>query len=203
MVRFLVSLLLGAAVTFALFAFMAYLIGGGAKSNEAPPPTPVIDIVTSPPESDVQERRRTPPPPPPPPEQPPETPQSEPDTSDSSLNMNMGFDVDVGGADTGLSGPGGGLSSDGDATPIVRIEPRYPPQAARNGTEGWVQLRFTIDEQGGVTDVEVIDSEPRRVFDREARRALLRWKYKPKIIDGKPVRQPGMTVQLDFTMDGN
>lgn len=29
MVRFLVSLLLGAAVTFALFAFMAYLIGGG------------------------------------------------------------------------------------------------------------------------------------------------------------------------------
>ena len=49
MVRFLVSLILGAAVTFALFAFMAYLIGGGAKSNEAPPPTPVIDIVTSPP----------------------------------------------------------------------------------------------------------------------------------------------------------
>ena len=203
MVRFLVSLLLGAAVTFALFAFMAYLIGGGAQRNEAPPPTPVIDIVTSPPESDVQERRRTPPPPPPPPEQPPETPQSEPDTTDSGMNMNMGFDVDVGGADTGLSGPGGGLSSDGDATPIVRIEPRYPPSAARNGTEGWVQLRFTIDQQGGVTDVEVIDSEPRRVFDREARRALLRWKYKPKVVDGKPIRQEGMTVQLDFTMDGN
>ena len=33
MVRFLVSLLLGAAVTFALFAFMAYLIGGG-RSEE-------------------------------------------------------------------------------------------------------------------------------------------------------------------------
>ncbi|MGM0480445.1 MAG: energy transducer TonB [Pseudomonadota bacterium] len=203
MVRFLVSLLLGAAVTFALFAFMAYLIGGGAQRNEAPPPTPVIDIVTSPPQSDVQERQRTPPPPPPPPEAPPETPQSEPDTSGSDgMNMNMGFDVDVGGADTGLSGPGNLLNQDGDATPIVRIEPRYPPSAARNGTEGWVQLRFTIATDGSVTDVEVIDSEPRRVFDREARRALLRWKYKPKVVDGTAVEQPGMTVQLDFTMDG-
>ena len=203
MVRFLVSLLLGAAVTFALFAFMAYLIGGGAKSNEAPPPTPVIEIVTSPPESDVQQRQRTPPPPPPPPEAPPETPQAEPDTSDSGgMNMNMGFDVDVGGADTGLSGPGNLLNQDGDATPIVRIEPRYPPSAARNGTEGWVPLRFTIAPDGSVTDVEVIDSEPRRVFDREARRALLRWKYKPKVVDGKAIAQPGMTVQLDFTMDG-
>lgn len=203
MVRFLVSLLLGAAVTFALFAFMAYLIGGGAQRNEAPPPTPVIEIVTSPPDSDVQERRRTPPPPPPPPEQPPQQPQSQPDASDASLNLNMGFDVNVGGADTGLSGPGGMLNSDGDATPIVRIEPRYPPSAARNGTEGWVQLRFTITPQGGVTDVEIIDSEPRRVFDREARRALLRWKYKPKVVDGKPVSQPGMTVQLDFSMSGD
>ncbi|EKE82849.1 energy transducer TonB [Idiomarina xiamenensis] len=203
MVRLLVSLLLGAAVTFALFVFMAYLIGGGDKSAEAPPPSPVIDIVTSPPESDVQERRRTPPPPPPPPAQPPQTPDSQPDTSDSSnLNMNMGFDVDVGGADTGLSGPGA-LGGDGDATPIVRIEPRYPPEAARDGTEGWVRLRFTIDETGGVTDVEIIDSEPRRVFDREARRALLRWKYKPKVVDGKAVRQTGQTVQLDFNLQGS
>jgi len=31
----------------------------------------------------------------------------------------------------------------------------------------------------------------------------LRWKYKPKVVDGKPIRQEGMTVQLDFTMDGN
>lgn len=62
-------------------------------------------------------------------------------------------------------------------------------------------LRFTIDETGGVTDVEVINSEPRRVFDQEARRALLRWKYKPKVVDGKPVRQPGQTVQLDFKLD--
>jgi len=202
MVRFLVSILLGVAVTFALFAFMAFLISGGEGRNEPPPPSPVIEIVTEPPESDLDTRQRTPPPPPPPPQQPPETPQNEPDTSDSDgLNMDMGFDVDVGGSE-GLTGPGDGMMRDGDAQPIVRINPRYPPAAARDGIEGWVRLRFTIDETGGVTDVEVIDSEPARIFDREARRALMRWKYKPKTVDGKTVRQPGITVQLDFSLDG-
>ncbi|WP_417665482.1 energy transducer TonB [Pseudidiomarina sp.] len=201
MVRFIVSILLGAAATFLLFAFMAFLISGGEGRNEGPPPTAPIELVTTPPDSDVDQRRRTPPPPPPPPQQPPETPPNEPDTSDSDgMNLDLGFEVDVGGTDTGLNA--GGLAvRDGEATPIVRINPRYPPAAARDGIQGWVQLRFTIDEAGGVTDVEVIDSEPRRVFDQEARRALLRWKYKPKVVDGKPVRQTGQTVQLDFTLD--
>jgi len=95
----------------------------------------------------------------------------------------------------------GAMMRDGEAVPVVRINPRYPPAAARDGVEGWVMLRFTIDKTGGVTDVEVIDSNPRRVFDQEARRALLRWKYNPKMVDGKPVEQPGQTVQLDFSLD--
>ncbi|AVV82850.1 cell envelope biogenesis protein TonB [Shewanella putrefaciens] len=62
-------------------------------------------------------------------------------------------------------------------------------------------MRFTINELGGVDDVEVIQAEPKRLFDKEAIRALKKWKYKPKIVDGKPLKQPGMTVQLDFTLD--
>ncbi|PTB85363.1 energy transducer TonB [Pseudidiomarina aestuarii] len=200
MVRFIVSILLGAAATFLLFAFMAFLISGGDGRNAPPPPSAVIEIVTNPPESDVDQRRRTPPPPPPPPAQPPETPPNEPDNADNEgMNLDLGFEVDVGGTETGFDA--GGMMTDGEATPIVRINPRYPPAAARDGINGWVLLRFTIDETGGVTDVEVIDSEPRRVFDQEARRALLRWKYKPKIVDGKAVRQPGQTVQLDFNLE--
>ncbi|RUO49598.1 energy transducer TonB [Pseudidiomarina donghaiensis] len=201
MVRFLVSILLGAAATFLLFAFMAFLISGGEGRNEGPPPTAPIELVTTPPDSDVDQRSRKPPPPPPPPQQPPETPPNEPDTSDSDgMNLDLGFDVDVGGADTGLDGSGLAVR-DGEATPIVRINPRYPPAAARDGIEGWVMLRFTIDETGGVTDVEVIDANPRRMFDQEARRALLRWKYKPKVVDGKAQRQPGQTVRLEFSLD--
>ena len=93
------------------------------------------------------------------------------------------------------------MARDGDATPIVRIEPKYPVQAARDGKEGWVKLSFTINEVGGVEDIEVMDAEPKRIFDREARRALDKWKYKPKIEDGKPIKQFGLIVQLDFKLD--
>lgn len=199
MVRFIVSILLGAAATFLLFAFMAFLISGGDGRNAPPPPSAAIEIVSQPPESDVDQRRRTPPPPPPPPAQPPETPPVEPDTSNDSVEIGMQFDVDTGGVSTDMGG--GPMMADGEATPIVRINPRFPPEAARDGISGWVLLSFTIDETGGVTDVDVIDSEPRRVFDQEARRALLRWKYKPKMVDGKPVAQPGQTVQLDFNLE--
>lgn len=203
MVRVIVSILLGAAITFALFVFMAFLISGGDGRAEAPEPPTRIDIVSEPPEQDVEQRRRTPPPQPEPPQQPPQQPDSEPDASDDSLSFNMDMGgVDLGSTNTGLDGPGAGLGRDGDAQPIVRIEPRYPPAAARDGLEGWVRLSFTIDETGGVTDVQVIESQPRRVFDQEARRALMRWRYAPRIVDGVAQRQEGLTVQLDFTMEG-
>ncbi|WP_113906495.1 TonB family protein [Aliidiomarina celeris] len=203
MVRVLVSILLGAAVTFALFVLMAFLISGGETRNEPPEAPATIDIVQTQADQDVDTRRRTPPPPPPPPEAPPETPPQEPDASDDSVGYNFDFGVDVGDAGVGLSGPETGLGRDGDAQPLVRVEPRYPPAAARDGIQGWVRLRFTINEVGGVEDIEIIDAEPRRVFDREARQALMRWRYAPKVVDGVAQRQEGMTVQLDFNIDGS
>lgn len=204
MVRFLVSILLGGAISFGLFVFMAYLIADGATRNDEQKEQIQVEIFTTPPKSSVQERKRVPPPPPPPPKTPPKPAQPEPEQQNSdpsALQFNIPS-VNVGGTDVGLSGPGSALGRDGDATPIVRIEPKYPVQAARDGKEGWVRLSFTIDELGGVTDIKVIEAQPKRIFDREARRALRKWKYKPKIVDGKAIRQPGMSVQLDFTLDG-
>ncbi|MBE0386682.1 periplasmic protein TonB [Pseudoalteromonas luteoviolacea DSM 6061] len=108
--------------------------------------------------------------------------------------------INIGGTAGGLSGPGD-FGRDGEATPIVRIEPKYPPQAARDGKEGWVQLEFTINELGGVEDIKVIAAEPKRIFNREAQRALRKWKYRPKIVDGKPQKQFGIQVQLDFKLN--
>ena len=43
MLRALVSLIVGGAVTFALFVFMAFLVGGGAKRADTSEETPVIE----------------------------------------------------------------------------------------------------------------------------------------------------------------
>jgi protein TonB len=202
MVRFLVSILLGAAVTFALFSFMAFLVSSSDRSKEEKLENIVVEVNTTPPKSAAETRRRVPPPPPPPPKTPPkpQAPEPEANNANSGLSFNMPG-VQLAGASTGISAPGAGFGRDGEATPIVRIEPKYPIQAARDGKEGWVKLSFTINEIGGVEDVKVIEAQPKRIFDKEAKRALRKWKYKPKVVDGKPQRQPGLTVQLDFKMD--
>ena len=203
MVRFLVSILLGAAVTFGLFAFMAFLVSSGDRNKEEAQENIIVDVNTTPPKSAAETRRRVPPPPPPPPKAPPKQQAPEPEASNDSSGLQFSMPgVQLSGASTGLSAPGAGFGRDGDATPIVRIEPKYPIQAARDGKEGWVKLSFTINEIGGVEDVKVIEATPKRVFDKEAKRALRKWKYKPKVVDGKAMKQPGLTVQLDFKMDG-
>ncbi|WP_299493540.1 energy transducer TonB [uncultured Shewanella sp.] len=202
MLRVIVSLIIGGAVTFALFVFMAFLVGGGPTRAPIKEESPVIVLTMDRADSTAQNKPRVRPKPPTPPEQPPKPDITPPDSS-SEIDTNMSFSmggVNAGATDTGFK-MGSMMTRDGDATPIVRIEPQYPIAAARDGKEGWVQLSFTINEIGGVEDVKVIKAEPKRVFNKEARKALRKWKYKPKIVDGKAIKQPGLTVQLDFKLD--
>jgi protein TonB len=83
---------------------------------------------------------------------------------------------------------------------IVRIDPRYPAQAANNGVEGFVQLSFGVSASGEVVDIDVIESEPKRVFDNAAKQALRKWRYQPKMVSGTPVSMGGLQVRLDFTL---
>ena len=99
----------------------------------------------------------------------------------------------------------GGLNTsfgigNGDARPIVRVEPKYPLEAARNGIEGWVKLAFSINNFGQVINAQVLEADPKRTFDRAALRALRKWKYKAQVIDGKPVTKDGLFVVLDFKL---
>jgi protein TonB len=89
---------------------------------------------------------------------------------------------------------------DGVARPIVRVEPKYPAIAARDGLEGWVKLSFSITTSGTVNNIQVLDAEPKRVFNQAAKRALAKWKYKPNIQAGKAQAQDGMMVMLDFKL---
>jgi protein TonB len=96
-------------------------------------------------------------------------------------------------------GLGGGMQDRG-ALPLVRVEPQYPPQAAKRGLEGWVQLRFTITTAGTVSEVSVVKSS-NPVFERAAIEAVRKWKYEPQMQSGTAVATAGVDVVLRFNME--
>ncbi|MCB0357265.1 MAG: energy transducer TonB, partial [Bdellovibrionales bacterium] len=100
-----------------------------------------------------------------------------------------------------LGSAGGGMD-DSEVLPLVRIEPQYPRKAAMQGLEGWVLLEFDINSIGTVENVKVLESIPRQVFNSSAMRALQKWKYKPKLVNGKAEKQVGLKVKLQFKLEG-
>jgi protein TonB len=71
--------------------------------------------------------------------------------------------------------------------PLARLRPLYPARARLRRIEGSVTLEFLVDPQGRTSDVTVMDSEPGDTFVGSAVRAVLRWRFKPGMRDGKPV----------------
>ena len=96
-----------------------------------------------------------------------------------------------------LSGYGVG---DSDVIPLVEVQPRYPAQAKSRKIEGYVVVRLAISKEGSVEDVEVIDAKPNGIFEREVMRAAYRYRFKPKLADGKPVAQQA-TKTFEFSLE--
>jgi bla regulator protein BlaR1 len=87
------------------------------------------------------------------------------------------------------------------ATLVIRVEPKYPVEAARDNQEESVILQFNITKDGSTDSIQVIESLPQQIFDKVSVTALKQWTYKPKIQGGQAQRQTDITVQLDFRMD--
>lgn len=96
------------------------------------------------------------------------------------------------------SSTGGG--DDRNAVPILRIEPNYPPRALQQGIEGYVDLSFTITSVGTTSNVEVTRSVPPYVFDREAVRAVRRWRYNPTLAQSSGIARTSESVRLEFEL---
>ena len=63
---------------------------------------------------------------------------------------------------------------------ISREPPDFPKEAIADGLRsGQVNARIHVDARGSVTAVDILASQPPKVFDRAARRALLRWQFEP------------------------
>ena len=208
MQRWFFSFAFAVLVTGTSFYGMAKMIAASGQkmsSEESASAMNFIRVKRSP-DLDVKQRKK--PEPPKTPKTPPKMPkiniaQSAQDIPNTpSLDMPK-FDIPLSfGSGPAVAGQMAASSGDTDVIPLVRIEPQYPRKAAMAGTEGWVQLTFDISESGTVENVEVINAEPKRVFDRAAIQSLLKWKYKPKVVEGKSLRQEDNRVQIDFKLRG-
>jgi len=204
-VKALPALGLGTVITLSLFYLMSQLISGGNALQKQGELDQMIEFVRVKRNSVLNERKRQKPKKPPEAKKPPPL-QKMAIAADAPTMPQLKMDrpklstaLKGNGPYLGQAGAGGGKS--GSSTPIVRIEPQYPQKAAMQGLEGFVQLSFDITKTGTVSNVKVLKSQPRRIFDMAAKRALLKWKYKPALEDGKAIAKAGEMVQLDFKLE--
>lgn len=90
---------------------------------------------------------------------------------------------------------------DGNALAMVKVQPVYPRRALQRGITGYVVLEFTINELGMVEEPRVIVSEPPGVFDRAALKALERWKFQPKVVNGVAKKTHGVQQKMSFNLE--
>lgn len=86
---------------------------------------------------------------------------------------------------------------------ISKINPRYPRTAFSRGIEGWVDINIQINDEGDVTDVEIVDSEPGRLFVRAVRSAVEDWKYSPALntVTQTPVESVVQELRISFKIE--
>ncbi len=192
--RYAISIGLGASVTFGLLFVMQLLIATGRGALTEATSFRVTDFVRVE-RNEVIESKRDQPEKPPEPEQPPEMPTpNQADSFDNSMAVSMSApsmeaNLNVGGVGFGIS--------DGEYLPIVKVAPVYPNRALTRGLEGWVIVEFTVTPQGTTRDAVVVESTS-SLFERAAVEAALKFKYKPRVIDGQAVEVPGVRNKITF-----
>lgn len=195
---------LAGAVTFGLLWTMQMLVVGQRPDIKDAKATRVIDFVRlrreAEPEAKKRElpKRAAPQPPPPPPDMQLSNVPQENAMEIAAAMPEFEADLDL------AQGPGGGAAAaanDTDVVPLVRVNPQYPARAMQRGIEGWVHLEFTITEAGTTRDIAVVDAEPVNVFEDAAVAAVRKYKYKPKVEQGRAVERPGVAVMLSFKLN--
>ena len=200
--RYLLGLVLAVVTTVGLLWGMQALIAGGSEVMSEPPRGNVLDFIRLKKEQQTVKKERKPQKPakpktPPPPMVQPQMAQANP----NAQAVSSSFSADIA-LDAGLSGGLSLESGDGDYLPIVKVAPIYPRRAQSRGIEGFVIVEFTVTKTGAVRDAVVVSAEPESIFDRAALDAVLKFKYKPRVVDGVAMEVAGVQNKISFAIDG-
>ncbi|MGI9224388.1 MAG: energy transducer TonB [Woeseiaceae bacterium] len=197
--RYAFSIVIGVVVTMSLLFLMQVLIASGKQALTKPRDRAKLEFVRVKRNEALNTEDFTPEKPPKPPETPPETPPQDMDNIDPSA-PSISVAPPTVSTDTSIGGPGGMNIAEGDYLPIVRVAPVYPARALSRGLEGYVDMSFTVTTTGTVRDPVVLFSTS-SLFERAAIRAVLKFKYKPRVVDGVPVDVPNVKTRITFKIE--
>lgn len=197
--RLLMVMVPAALVTFSLQMVMVTLIKFADRELDKTPTIKLPDIAMPEHEMKLQRTVEKPEKPQMDDTPPPEVPQQafdqiDGDTSIGGLGdpgqMMAGLDLSMG---AGLS------ASDGEYLPIVKVAPQYPRRAMQRRLEGDVILEYTVTKNGTVRDPRVVQStDP--IFNKSAVQSALRYKYKPRVVDGAAIEVPNVRTRIRFRL---
>lgn len=199
LVRYAIAIVSGVAVTIGLLWLMQFLIASGVNALSEPPKKYYLDFVRVK-QQELLNTDDPKPEKPPKPEQPPPDipPPSQDDVNPDAQTLSVRAPSMSGSTD--IAGPGSLSYSDGEYLPIVRVAPIYPNRALSRGLEGYVDLMFTVTTAGTVRDPLVTYSTS-SLFEGAAKKAVLKFKYKPRVVDGQPVDVPGVETRIRFELE--
>lgn len=198
-VRLVTGLVLGLVVTAGLFWMMQYLIDSADRELNEGASGHLLDFVRLKRDENIERRQLKPKKPPPPDTPPPQPPTPKLDNLNpnaekiaisavpvnTDIEMSGGFSLGVG---------------EGDYLPIVKVAPIYPQRALSRGVQGFCVVQYTVTRQGTTRDPMVVESMcTSSLFHRASVQAALKFKYKPRVLDGQAVEVPG--VQNKFTYE--
>ncbi|WP_416878631.1 energy transducer TonB [Litorimonas sp.] len=86
--------------------------------------------------------------------------------------------------------------SDRDAQPLVRIPPIMPTRAEKSGH---CKVRFDVSPEGQPFNVNATYCTS-SVFERASIKSVEKWKYNPKVVDGRNVARSGVESQITFRL---
>jgi|TARA_B110000438_G_scaffold111110_1_gene108980 protein TonB len=197
--RYAISIVAGSAITISLLFVMHLLIASGKSALTEPRARHLLEFVRVKRNENINTEDITPEKPPKPPEIPQEMPPQDMDSVDPNaptINIpppSVGNDLNIG-------GPGGMNIAEGDYLPIVRVAPIYPARALSRNLEGYCDMSFTVTPAGTTQDpfAEFCTSS---LFDRSSQRAVLKFKYKPRVVDGVPQMVSGVKTRITFKIE--
>ncbi len=197
--RYAFSIVVGVAITLSLLFVMHLLIEHAEEAMSKERTRYELDFVRVKRNETLNTEELTPEKPQKPPETPPEVPPQDMDSIDPNAPT-VNIPPPSVSAEVAVSGPGGMNIAEGDYLPIVRVAPVYPARALSRGIEGYVDMSFTVTTTGTVKDPLVVFSTS-SLFERAAIRAVLKFKYKPRVVDGVPVEVPNVKTRISFQIE--